>query len=51
MLSVKAFAQRVKRTRPDVAVNDAEAGETEESQPTRSFVRAQRKMRRPDHIR
>ena len=33
MLSVEAFAERIKRARPDIAVNDPQAGQTEEKEP------------------
>ena len=33
MLSVEALAHGIERTRADVAVNDPQAGETEQSEP------------------
>ncbi len=33
MLSVKALAHGIERTRADVAVNDPKAGETEQNEP------------------
>jgi hypothetical protein len=38
MLSVKALAHGIERTRPDVAVNDPQASETEQSEPTPAML-------------
>jgi hypothetical protein len=38
MLSVKAFAHRIERTRADIAVNDPETGETEQGEPISAML-------------
>ena len=50
MLSVKAFAHGIQRTRPDVAVNDPKAGETEQSEPTPAMLGGGKRRRNADRI-
>ena len=51
MLSVKALAHGVERTRADVAVNDPKAGETEQNEPTPAMVGGRKRRRKADRIR
>ena len=51
MLSVKALAHGIERTRPDVAVNDPKAGETEQNEPTSAILGGDKRRRKADRIR
>ena len=48
MLSVEALAHGIERTRADVAVNDPEAGETEQNEPTPAILGGDKRRRNAD---
>jgi hypothetical protein len=51
MLAVKALAHGIERARPDVAVNNPKAGETEKSKPTAAMLGGGKRRGKADRIR